>query len=826
MKQTHSSSFKWFLLGLFLVGLAVFPTITYVSADDAVASGPDPTLQANLKGGNVGSQTDAEVVQREEQAINSEGYSVAEMKQIREAAETHNFQAEVSRMMHIIINSLYSNRDIFLREVISNASDALDKIRFLSLTNSALLGEGDQAKLDIHIKIDKENNILHITDRGIGMTKDDMVKYLGSIAKSGTSDFMKKVSEAGDKASSNLIGQFGVGFYSIFLVADRVTVTSKNNEDDQYVWESNAEGSFTISKDPRGNTLGRGTRISLHLKDDAKEYLETSTIRNLAKKYSEFINFPIYLWETKEVEEEVPVEETKEDKDETEEDKSDEDVDVTEEDDETDDDTPKTQKVKKNVSEWDLLNTVKPIWTRSPKDITEEEYNNFYKAISKDTEDPLTYTHFNAEGEAEFKSILFFPATAPYNVFDPNPDVHRGNFKLFVRRVFITDDFQELVPNYLKFLRGIVDSDDLPLNVSRETLQKHKLLKLIEKKLVRKALAMIQSMFEKEKPEDETEDETEEKVKDPMASNVSEKYRQFWKQYGTNLKLGVMEDQTNKSRLIKLLLFHSSKTDDLASFDDYVGRMKEGQEEIYYLAGQNKDMVQKSPLIEKMLKRGYEVLYMLDPIDEYTLQQVPKVDGKYKLVNLGKEAPSIDDEFKEEEEKEKFLEEEFKPLAEFIKKQLPDKLEKVVISRRLTQSPCALVASSYGYTANMERVMKAQALQAGQRQQHVPKKILEVNPRHPIVREMLRRIEGNDSDETAKITAKVLYETAVLSSGYSIDDTADFASWIHKMMSVNLDIDPNQEVPEAPEPAPKKKKAAEDEEVNIDLEDHNDKDEL
>jgi heat shock protein beta len=757
---------KWLIL---FVILLLSPAVMGQEDDEDEDT---PTVDNGLKGAKVPLKTDDEVVNREEQAMASDGYSVAEQKLMRESAERHSFQAEVSRLMHIIINSLYSNREIFLRELISNASDALDKIRFLSLTDPSQLGEGEQANLEIRIKIDKDNKTLHIFDRGIGMTKEELVKNLGTIAQSGTKEFLQKFSE-GDKNTSNLIGQFGVGFYSVFLVADSVVVTSKHNDDDQYVWTSSVEGGFTVTKDPQGNTLGRGTRVSLHLKDDALEFLEQDTIKTIAKKYSEFINFPIYLYSSKVVEKEVPVEEEeKKEEAPAEEEKKEEaetkDVEVEEEEEEEEaEEKPKTKKVSETVWDWELLNETKPIWTRSPKEITDEEYKNFFKSVTKESDDPMKWAHFTAEGEAEFKAILYIPSTPPYNMFDPNVAAHRGSLKLYVRRVFITDDFNELVPNYLRFIRGIVDSDDLPLNVSREMLQQHKILKQIEKKIVRKSIAMFQELSQAEDKED---------------------YRKFWKNYGTNVKLGVIEDHTNRSRLQKLLMFQSSKTGEVTTFDDYVSRMKEGQDQIFYLAGPSKESIEKSPLIEKVIKKGYEVLYMVDPIDEYTLQHVQKYDGKYKLTNLGKEGVKLDD--KDEEEEKKKVEGEFQPLADYMKDLFSEKIEKVVVSDRLTKSPCALVSTSYGYTANMERIMKAQALGQQNRSNYIPKKILEINPRHPIVQELNRRVQENKEDESAKVTAKVLYETAVLSSGYSVEDPSSFAQWIHQMMSLNLNLDP------------------------------------
>lgn len=760
---------KWLAL-LALVALIITPVVRAEADDEDDDVG---TVEASLKGAKVPLKTDDEVVNREEQAMSRDGYSIEEQKLMRSQAEKFQFQTEVNRMMSIIINSLYSNKEIFLRELISNSSDALDKIRFLSLTDSSLLGEGDQAKLDIRIKLDKENGTLSITDRGIGMTKAELIRNLGTIAQSGTKEFLQKFAEQGQASStSNLIGQFGVGFYSVFLVADHVTVTSKHNDDDQYIWTSEADGSYAIVKDPHGNTLGRGTRITLHLKDDALEYLEDSTIRSIAKKYSEFINFPIYLWASHTEEKEVPVEEEVEAVE-----AKDEEVAV-EEEEEEEEEGPKTKTVTETVWDWELLNQTKPIWTRSPREITEEEYNNFYKAITKENDEPLKHIHFSAEGDAEFKSILYIPKTAPTNMFDPNANVHKGAIKLFVRRVFITDDFEGLIPSYLKFIRGVVDSDDLPLNVSREILQQNKLLKQIEKKLVRKSIAMFQELANEED---------------------KELYKQFWTNYGTNVKLGVIEDSGNRSRLTKLLMFISSKTGDYVTLDDYVSRMKEGQDQIFYLAGTSKDAVEKSPLIERAIKKGYEVLYMVDPIDEYTLQHLQRYDNKYKLTNLGKEGVKFDDDVEDDKKK---VEEEFKPLVDFLKDTLAEKLDRVVVTDRLTTSPCALVSSTYGYTANMERIMKAQALGTKSAAPFSPKKIMEINPRHPILRELLRRVVADQSDESAKVTASVLYETAVLSSGYTIDDPSQFANWIHKMMSLNLNLDPTEVVEEETETTP------------------------
>ena len=431
-------------------------------------------------------------------------------KQFAAGAETHEFQAEVSRLMDIIINSLYSNKDIFLRELISNGSDSLDKIRFLSLTDPSALGEGDAEKLEIRIKVDKERGVLSIRDRGVGMTKDDLKENLGTIAKSGTSAFLEQMQKGGDV---NLIGQFGVGFYSVYLVADFVEVRSKHNDDPkQWIWESKADGAFAISEDT-GEPLDRGCEINIYLKEEAQEYLEEDKLKELVGKYSEFINFPIYIYSSKEVEEEVPVEEdemdTASDDDEDDaddaddEDDEDDDVDISDEEDE--DDEPKTKTVTKTVWDWELLNDSKAIWLRAANDVDAEEYEKFYKALAKEDKAPLAYTHFKAEGDVEFKAILFIPEAAPSDMFD-NYYAKASALKLYVRRVFISDEFDELLPKYLSFIKGIVDSDTLPLNVSRETLQQHTSLKTIKKKLVRKALDMIRKLAEESEPEEDAED--------------------------------------------------------------------------------------------------------------------------------------------------------------------------------------------------------------------------------------------------------------------------------------------------------------------------------
>ena len=734
------------------------------------------TVEADLGSSREGSRTDSEVVDREEQAIKLDGLSVAEMKELREKAEKHHFQAEVNRMMKLIINSLYRNKEIFLRELISNASDALDKVRLLSLTDRSVLSATEE--LSVKIKADKENHILSITDTGIGMTKQDLINNLGTIAKSGTADFLNKLQDANNADQmSDLIGQFGVGFYSAFLVADKVIVTTKNNDDKQYIWESDS-ASYTVVEDPRGDTLKRGTTISLVLKEEAYDFLEQDTIRELIKKYSQFINFNIFLWGSKtetveepieDDEEEAPVEE-KEPKEEDEEG-------VVEEEKEEEEKKPKTKKVDKTTWDWELCNQSKPIWTRKPAEIEDSEYDEFYKSITKDKSGPLTRIHFVAEGEVTFKSLLFVPGSQQSEEFNKYGS-KKDSIKLYVRRVFITDDFQDMMPNYLSFVRGVVDSDDLPLNVSRETLQQHKLLKVIKKKLVRKTLDMIKKIEE-------------------------DKYADFWKEYSTNIKLGVIEDTANRTRLAKLLRFISSADGKLTSLSDYVSRMKDKQEHIFYMAGGSKAEVEASPFVERLLKKGYEILYLTEAVDEYAISALPEFDGK-KFQNVAKEGFSIDGDTEAAKSRKAELTERFEPLLKWMGEEaLKDHILKAEISERLTNSPCALITSKFGWTANMQRIIQSQThskTQDMQRDYYLnQKKTMEVNPRHPLIKELLRRIEDNPADKTAKDMALMLYNTATLRSGYMLKDTVNFAEHIESMMRETLGVSAEEEVEEEEE---------------------------
>jgi heat shock protein beta len=769
------------------------------------------TLFVTLANVNQVSAQDDESVVPEVEDITTEtprqeiidGFSQEDRELLDSSSEKHQFDADVSRLMDIIINSLYTHKEVFIRELVSNASDACDKVRFLAIQNPDYLGE--QKDLEVRIEYDADQKTFTIEDSGIGMTKKDLIKNLGTIAKTGTTSFIEAISKG---SSLNLIGQFGVGFYSAYLVSNKVVVTTKNNEDDQHVWISTAGASYTVSKDPRGNTIGRGSRITLHLKEDAYEFYEQEVIKKNIKKYSEFINFPIYLRVNKTYtrEEEIPEPETEaeeepEKKEESEdlEEKKEEDAENTEEKTEEkkeEEKKPKTRSIQEWKWDWELVNENKPIWIREKKEITNDEYIKFYKAITKDQEDPYSWDHGQTEGEAQYKYLIYFPAKRPYDMFE-NYYGKNSALKLYVRRVLVNEQFEELMPRYLNFIKGVVDSDDLPLNVSREQLQQDKMVKMMSKKLVRtaihKMLKLAAAEVEDDDDEDEEDDDEAEDEKEEEDKKTDNKFLTFYENFGKNIKLGVIEDTANRSRLAKLLRFYSLKNaKDLISLDDYIGEMKEKQEDIYYFAGEEKDHMLASPLIQKFKEKDINVLLLDDPIDEFCAQNLGEYEKK-KLKNIAKGDIKFGDEDDLSKKKEKKIKEAFKVLVDWWKKLLGAKVETIKISKRLSDTACIITTSEYGYTANMARIQKAQAFTNQNKQDSsymYGKKTLEINPNHPSIKDLREKvlkfeIPPNEVEDTATL----LYDTALLTSGFQIEDPNEFSERMDRVLKYNLNID-------------------------------------
>lgn len=658
--------------------------------------------------------------------------------------------------MDLIVNSLYSNKDVFLRELVSNASDACDKLRFVSLSEPNAMAGNEELK--IKIRGDEASKTLVIEDTGIGMSKEDLVSSLGTIARSGTAKFMEMLKSQSD--GENLIGKFGVGFYSAFLVADKITVTSKNHTDDKtWTWESEINAnSYTIRESEE--TMTRGTKIVLHLKEGCEEFATGEKLSSLVKTYSEFISFPIDVWSKQTKEKQVEDKESTAKLKEAWEKKKIEAEAKGEEFSEPEPE-PVMKKEFEQVEEWATANNDKPIWVRSPKDVEQEAYNDFFKSTFKEFLDPLAHSHFAVEGDIEFRSLLFVPGMAPFEQQDMM--AKSKAIKLFVRRVFISDEFDEsLLPRYLTFVRGVVDSSDLPLNVSREILQESRVVRVIRKRLIRKTFDMLRE----------------------IADRDNEDYATFWDNFGRNLKLGVIEDSDNRKDLAELLRFTTSKSGDegtLRSLDQYVNDMPEEQNSIYFVAADNKDAAEASPFLEKLKKKGFEVLYLLDPIDEVAMANLATFKEK-QIVDASKEALDLGEESEDEKKKQEELAAEFKGLTDWMKEVLGEQVEKVEVSNRLTDTPCVLVTSKFGWSANMERIMKAQAMGDNRAQDYMKgKKTMEINPSSPVIAQLKKLKESGASE--AKENCQLLFDTALLTSGFSIEKPSIFASRVFKLMT-------------------------------------------
>ncbi len=684
-------------------------------------------------------------------------------------SETFAFSADINQLLSLIINTVYTNKDVFLREIVSNASDALNKLRYQSLTDTSCIDE--ETNLEIRISFDKDNKYLIISDTGIGMSKDDLINNLGTIASSGTKKFLENLNSNKDL---QLIGQFGVGFYSVFLVADHVTVISKKHNEDQYSWESSGNGAFSIEQNVTDDTHKRGTKIILKLKEDMHEYLEESKIIELIKKHNQFIDFPILI-ETRKTRE-VPIdngaEESKESTDdpsETQESNNDENKETPETNDENKE-TPETNDENKenqepqtrteNYIEFDQINKDKPLWCRTPKDVTEEEYTNFYKSITGDYDNELDVAHFSVEGQVEFKALLYIPKRAPQDLFDGQSKKH-CDVKLYVRKVFITDQFDDLIPDYLKFVKGVIETDDVPLNISRELLQQNKILKIIGKNVVKKILDMIINL-----------------------SNDSEKFRIFYEQFSKNIKLGVHEDATNRTKLASLLRFESTKSNgDLISLDEYIEDCNEEQKNIYYISGESVKAVSSSPFLDYYKEKNMDVLFLVDPLDEYITQQLRDYKD-YKLICITKESNDINESDKELLEKNKT---EFKSLCDYFKSVLPIEVEKVIVSNRLGSHPCVLSTTEYGWTANMQRIVKAQTFG---KQDHMSfmmgKKILEINPKHDIIQKLKYKIDSGAQNDDTKDLVELLFELSLQSSGFNLENSTNFIKKVLKLVDLTL----------------------------------------
>lgn len=714
--------------------------------------------------------------------------------------ESFTFEAEVSRLLDIIINSLYSNKDIFLREAISNSNDALEKLRFLSLEDPELMK--DDAELRINLEVDKDLGKLYLTDTGIGMTLQDLKNNLGTIARSGTTQFLEAITSTGNM---NLIGQFGVGFYSYFLVSNRVKVITKHpSESIQYIWESEAGSTYTIRKDTTGPFLKRGTRVELELKKDAKEFLNMNKVQDLTKKYSQFIEHPIYLYKSKQVTKEVPIEEEADLEASTDEKegeaKTDDGLDIKEE---GEDEKPKTKKVTETVFEWERLNEQKAIWKRSPKSIEDSEYKEFYKNVTKEYSDPLSWVHFKAEGEIDFTALLFIPKKTPQNLFQAmsGESDNKPALKLYVRKVLISDQFDELLPKYLAFVKGVVDSDDLPLNVSRETLQQYRSVKVIKKKITKKVLAKLikfsQGKVNDRKALEGLEGEELEKAtadQEAASKAAKEEYFSFYTEFAKFLKHGIIEDVKNRDKIAQLLRYYSTDGKEMTSLEEYISRMPEEQKDIYFIGGDNLKEMRSNPVVRSLRKRGYEVLLMDEPIDEYCVQHMSSFKEK-TFINITKSdfKPPKDDT---EDAMLARLAKYYAPLTDWLKKTLSQFVDKVELTLDSGDQPMVVLAGASGYTANMQRIALNQPMANRKQTEDMLKKmknVAKVDPYNPIIKELLERVrsssEGSEAVEPElQQTAHMMYQVSALHAGFRLIKPESFVNNFNGLVKDNLGL--------------------------------------
>ncbi len=617
--------------------------------------------------------------------------------------QTHAFQTEISQLLDLMINSLYSQKEIFLRELISNSSDAIDKRRFEALTDASLLSEDEE--LAVNIITDKDNRTLTISDNGIGMSHDELIENIGTIARSGTKKFMEALkADQTDSDDVNLIGQFGVGFYSVFMVADKVSVLTRRAGSDQaHLWESDGKGEFTISEAVRADA---GTSITLHLREDETEYLEDFRLKHIINKYSEHISLPIKMLGTPPLDEEG-------------------------------------NPIEGQEAEFETVNKGTALWARAKNEISEEEYQNFYQSLSYDMEPPLSTLHHKVEGNLEYTSLLFIPKKAPFDLW--NRDNNKG-IKLYVRRVFITEESEALMPNYLRFIKGVIDSADLPLNVSREILQSDRDIKKIKGRAVKRVLDELKR----------------------VAKDEPETYQEFWSEFGQVIKEGIVEDMGNKDNITPLLRFASTESEQQAvSFEDYVGRIKEDQDAIYYITAESQKAAAGSPHLEMFAKKGIEVLLLSDPVDEWLVNSLTEFNEK-PLKSVTKGDLDLSEEEKKEQDEQK---EALSSVTDKLKEALADSVKDVRLTNRLTESPACLVADETDPGANLERIMKAMGQDAPS-----TKPILEINPDHALIKQL------DESSDTFSDWAQVLFDQAALSEGAQLKDPSNYVKLVNRLL--------------------------------------------